>query len=73
MLTQCQNVSLQMTLAWAIAKGTLPVIGVTKKKHAENAVKAAHISLTADKDAQPEATADAQHINAIRFWKKEMK
>ena len=73
MLTQCQNVSLQMTLAWAIAKGTLPVIGVTKEKHAENAVKAAHISLTADKDAQPEATADAQHINAIRFWKKEMK
>lgn len=59
-----------MTLAWAIAKGTLPVIGVTKKKHAENAVKTAHISLTADETAQPEATADALHINAIRFWKK---
>ena len=56
-----------MTLAWAIAKGTLPVIRVTKEKHAENAVKAAHISLTADKDAQPEATADARHINAVRF------
>ena len=67
MLTRCQNVSLQMTLAWVIAKGTLPVIGVTKEKHAENAVKAAHISLTADKDAQPEATADARHINAVRF------
>ena len=59
-----------MTLAWAIAKGTLPVIGVTKEKHAENAVKAANISLTADKTAQPEATADARHINAICFWKK---
>ena len=73
MLTRCQNASLQMTLAWAIAKGTLPVIGVTKEKHAENAVNAANISLTADKTAQPEATADARHINAIRFWKKEMK
>ena len=56
-----------MTLAWAIAKGTLPVVGVTKEKHAENAVKAAHISLTADEAAQPEATADARHINAVRF------
>ena len=44
-----------------------------EKRHAEDAVKAAHISLTADKAAQPEATADARHINAIRFWKKEMK
>ena len=56
-----------MTLAWVIAKGTLPVIGVAKKKHAEDAVKAANISLTADETAQPEATADARHINAIRF------
>ena len=60
MLTQCQNASLQMTLAWAIAKGTLPVIGVTKKKHAENAVKTAHISLTADEAARLSSSSDIE-------------
>lgn len=63
----------QIPVAWAIAKGTLPIIGVTKEKHVEDAVKAANICLTADEVAELEATADALHINAIRFWEKEMK
>lgn len=65
--------SAQIPVAWAIAKGTLPIIGVTKEKHVEDAVKAANICLTADEVAELEATADALHINAIRFWEKEMK
>ncbi len=63
----------QIPVAWAVAKGTLPIIGVTKEKHVEDAVKAANIALTSDEVAQLEKTADALNINAIRFWEKEMK
>lgn len=31
----------QLPVAWAIAKGTLPIIGVTKVSQVEDAVKAA--------------------------------
>ena len=63
----------QIPVAWAIAKGTLPIIGVTKKKHVEDAVKAAHVILTPEETAELEKLADSLQINAIRFWEKEMK
>ncbi len=63
----------QIPVAWAIAKGTLPIIGVTKEQHVKDAVKAANITLTADEVAQLEKTADTLAINTIRFWEKEMK
>ncbi len=63
----------QIPVAWAIAKGTLPIIGVTKISHVEDALKAADISLTADETANLEKIADSLELNAIRFWEKEMK
>ena len=63
----------QVPVAWAIAKGTLPIIGVTKVIHVEDAVKAANISLTADEVAELESVADGLGLNVIRFWEKEMK
>ena len=63
----------QIPVAWAIAKGTLPIIGVTKEKHVEDAVKAANITLTAEETAELEKAADSLNINTIRFWEKEMK
>ncbi len=63
----------QIPVAWAIAKGTLPIIGVTKTGHVEDAVKAANISLTAEETAELEKVADSLEINAVRFWEKEMK
>ena len=63
----------QIPVAWAIAKGTLPIIGVTKVSHVEDAVKAANISLTADEAAELESVADSLGLNVIRFWEKEMK
>ena len=63
----------QIPVAWAIAKGTLPIIGVTKPYHVEDAVKAAKVTLTAEETAHLEAVADKLNINAIRFWEKEMK
>ncbi len=59
--------------AWAVAKGTLPIIGVTKVSHVEDAVKAANITLTADEVKELESVADSLSLNVIRFWEKEMK
>ena len=63
----------QAPVAWAIAKGTLPIIGVTKTRHVEDAVKAAAITLTAEEMAELEKVADSLGLNVIRFWEKEMK
>ena len=67
------NVGLaQIPVAWAIAKGTLPIIGVTKTNHVEDAVKAANITLTADEVSELEKVADSLNLNVIRGWEKEM-
>ena len=63
----------QIPVAWAIAKGTLPIIGVTKTGHVEDAVKAANVTLTAEETAELERVADSLGLNVIRFWEKEMK
>ena len=63
----------QIPVAWAIAKGTLPIIGVTKENQVLDAVKAAGITLTAEDAAELEKVADSLGLNVIRFWEKEMK
>ncbi len=63
----------QIPVAWAIAKGTLPIIGVTKTSHVEDAAKAANIKLAVEETEALEKLADSLGINAIRFWEKEMK
>jgi aryl-alcohol dehydrogenase-like predicted oxidoreductase len=63
----------QIPVAWAIAKGTLPIIGVTKENQVLDAVKAASVVLTAEEVAELERTADSLGLNVIRFWEKEMK
>lgn len=63
----------QIPVAWAIMKGTLPIVGVTKVSHVEDASKAAAIELSAEDIASLETLANTLQINAIRFWEKEMK
>lgn len=63
----------QIPVAWAIAKGTLPIIGVTKESQVLDAAKAASISMTAEETAELERIADSLKLNVIRFWEKEMK
>ncbi|WP_258043314.1 aldo/keto reductase [Paenibacillus peoriae] len=38
----------QIAIAWSIAKGTVPIIGVTRLGHIEDAIKATEITLTAE-------------------------
>ena len=63
----------QLPVAWAISKGTLPILGVTKVKHVEDAVKATRLVLSSDEIKTLEELADKANINTVRFWEKEMK
>ncbi len=63
----------QIPVAWAIAKGALPIIGVTKVAQVEDAAKAADIELSADEIKALETVADEMRLNVIHGWEKEMK
>ena len=62
----------QIPIAWAIGKGTLPIIGVTKEHHITDALRAMQITLTSEEIALLESTADKLNFDAIRLWEKEM-
>lgn len=63
----------QLPIAWAIAKGTLPIVGATKVHHVEDAADAVNIELSDDEIKTMEELADKAHVNTIRIWEKEMK
>ena len=63
----------QVPVAWAIAKGTLPIIGVTKVYQVEDAAKAAALTLSEEEIARMEQLADEMQLDVIRYWEKEMK
>lgn len=63
----------QLPIAWAITKGTLPIIGATKVHHVEDAADAINIELSDDEIKTMEELADKANINTIRIWEKEMK
>lgn len=63
----------QLPVAWAIAKGTLPIIGVTKTYQVEDAAGAANLALTQEEVEEMEYLAGEMPLNVIRSWEKEMK
>ena len=62
----------QIGIAWAIAKGTLPIIGATKERHVIEAAEAAKVQLTAEEIARLEALADATGIDTRGGWEHSM-
>ena len=62
----------QIGIAWAIAKGTLPIIGATKERHVAEAAEAVKIQLTAEEIAKLEALADATGIDTRGGWEHSM-
>ncbi len=62
----------QVGTAWAISKGVLPIIGVTKVRHVEDAAKAAGVTLTAEEIYRLEELADKANVSTIREWEKKM-
>ena len=62
----------QIGIAWAIAKGTMPIVGATKERHVVEAAAAADIALTADEVARLETLADATGIDTRGDWEHTM-
>ncbi len=62
----------QIAIAWVIAKGAVPLIGVTKVKHVTDAVQAAGITLTAEEMAKLEQAAAASGVDTRGSWEYPM-
>lgn len=62
----------QIALAWAIAKGTIPIIGVTKTTQVEDAVKASAIELSEDELNFIEQAADEAGVDTKGSWENPM-
>ncbi len=62
----------QIAIAWAIYKGTLPIIGVTKVSQVEEAAKAINIKLNNDEIKYLELLSDEAGVNTLRDWEKNM-
>lgn len=62
----------QTQIAWAIQKGVLPIVGVTKVHHVEDAAKAVSVMLAEEEISLMEKTADELGLSTIRFWEKKM-
>lgn len=62
----------QVATAWALEKGTLPIIGVTKVYQVEEAAKAAQIELTDDEIGRLEKLGDETGVHTLWEWEKEM-
>lgn len=58
--------------AWAIAKGTTPIIGVTKAGYIDGLVRARGIDLADEEIAELEALADAADVDTRGWWEREM-
>lgn len=63
----------QIAIAYAINKGTLPIVGATKVKHVIEAKDASEIVLSKEELDRLEEIASSLHLNTIREWEKEMK
>ena len=62
----------QVGIAWAIAKGTQPIIGATKPKHVVEAAEAAKSVLTEAEVAELERLAEATGVDTRGSWEHPM-
>lgn len=62
----------QIATAWAIAKGTVPIIGVTKIAHIEDAIKAAEVELTEEEIGELETAAKETKVEVRGSWENPM-
>jgi aryl-alcohol dehydrogenase-like predicted oxidoreductase len=62
----------QIAISWSIAKGTVPIIGVTKQRHIEGAVSAAEIELTEQEINDLEEAAKKTGVEVKGAWEKTM-
>lgn len=63
----------QIATAWAVAKGTVPIIGATKVKHIEDAAKAAEVKLNITEVNQLDKLGDETAVETTREWEQSLK
>lgn len=59
-------------MAWAISKGTTPIIGVTKKEQVEDAVKAMNLKLKEEEVRLLEQLAEESGVDTRGSWERPM-
>lgn len=62
----------QIATTYAMNKGVLPILGVTKMYQVEEAVKMADITLTSDEITALETAADKSGVSSVQFWESKM-
>lgn len=68
-----QNGSIaDVAIAWAMAKGTVPIIGVTKPSYVDGLARASAITLTEQDIAELDALGDAANVNTRGSWERAM-
>jgi len=62
-----------VAIAWALAKGTTPIVGVTRPSHVEGLLRARSVTLSTDDIAQLEVLASAVDANTRGWWEKDLR
>ena len=62
----------EIAMAWALAKGTTPIIGVTRPRHIDGLVRARGIRLSPADIAELEVLADAAGVDTRGWWEQDM-
>ena len=62
----------QVAMAWAIAKGTLPIIGVTQVAQVRDAAAATRLTLSAEEIDTIETLAAQTGVDTRRAWEQPM-
>lgn len=63
----------QIPIAWAISKGTVPIVGLTKTVHAERLEQGCKLTLTNEETAELERLAEASGIVSKGVWEPGIK
>lgn len=58
----------QIAVSWAISKGTVPIVGLTKPSYAEDLAKGCMLRLTEEETARLEALADMSGVISRGVW-----
>lgn len=62
----------QIAVCWAISKGTVPIVGITKPRQAEELAMAKDITLEASEISRLEALADASGVVSKGVWEPKL-
>lgn len=63
----------QIAVCWAAAKGTVPIVGITKPRQAEELFGAKDISLEAEEISRLETLADASGVVSKGIWEPKLR